>query len=179
MRKQTSKTLSKETALPMRIKCYECQGFSKGSPLAKIWPASFLTGPWRKLSHLSPIGYAGPITLSEILFVWPLAPTNVFCLSLISEKFLIVKYSKILTDCWAFLAPTLALWTINFFSPSCMPFRPAIDCRKGKKEVKHSSILLSSILFSGPCRPDSQFQTSKLYNYIQYTQALEFHNFIH
>lgn len=25
----------------------------------------------------------------------------------------------------AFLAPTLALWTISFLSPSCIPLRPA------------------------------------------------------
>ena len=28
----------------------------------------------------------------------------------------------------AFLAPTLALWTSSFLSPSCIPFSPAMAC---------------------------------------------------
>ena len=38
----------------------------------------------------------------------------------------------VLTFC-AFLAPTLALCTISFLSPSCMPLRPAHACREYSK----------------------------------------------
>ena len=34
------------------------------------------------------------------------------------------------------LAPTLALWTINFFSPSCMPFSPVIAWKRNNQLKK-------------------------------------------
>lgn len=34
------------------------------------------------------------------------------------------------------LAPTLALWTINFFSPSCMPFSPVIAWKRNNQLEK-------------------------------------------
>ena len=49
------------------------------------------------------------------------------------------------------LAPTLALWTINFFSPSCMPLSPVIAC------IERNSSTLTTVK-----RTTKQFRVDKV-----------------